>query len=281
MKKLFSALFIVMMIALACTMVAGAEVYNPDADGLYNIEYAVEAEDGTQFGMVVIETTGDEAFTLNEATIRYIDQVGAADGKIGFDAFAPMDLKNEGTYKVYIGGGDLDEATFIGTLGSEVVTPPAEPTVKSVTIDQAAPTVEEGKTVQLTATVVDAEAEYTLAWASDNTAVATVDAATGVVTGVKAGTANITVTAAPGITATVAVTVTAAPVVGDRMPGDAKEDGEVNANDSLWILRHRAGHELPDFNASNADCHNHGDGVTANDSLWILRWRAGHPVTLD
>ena len=129
MKKLFSALFIVMMIALACTMIASAaEVYTPDADGQYTIEYDVTADDGTQFGMVVIEATGDEAFALDEATIRYIDQVGAEDGAIAFDAFIPMDLKNEGTYKVYIGGGDLDEATFIGTLGAATEEPdPDEP----------------------------------------------------------------------------------------------------------------------------------------------------------
>lgn len=128
MKKLFSSIIMVMMIALACVAVASAaEVYTPDADGLYTIEYDVTAEDGTQFGMVVIEATGDEAFALDEATIRYIDQVGAEDGAIAFDAFAPMDLKNEGTYKVYIGGGDLDEATFIGTLGEATEPGPDEP----------------------------------------------------------------------------------------------------------------------------------------------------------
>ena len=138
MKKLFSALFIVMMIAFACTMIASAaEVYTPDADGLYNIEYAVTADDGTQFGMVVIEATGDEAFALDEATIRYIDQVGAEDNAIAFDAFIPMDLKNAGTYKVYIGGGALDEATFIGTLGEAAEEPGGgdEPVVPSEAID--------------------------------------------------------------------------------------------------------------------------------------------------
>ena len=83
MKKLFSSLIIVMMIALACVAVASAaEVYTPDTDGLYTIDYAIEAEDGTQFGMVVIEAADGDAFALDEATIRYIDQVGAADGKL-------------------------------------------------------------------------------------------------------------------------------------------------------------------------------------------------------
>ena len=61
MKKLFSSIIMVMMIALAFTLIASAENYTPDTDGLYNIEYAVTAEDGTQFGMVVIEATGDES----------------------------------------------------------------------------------------------------------------------------------------------------------------------------------------------------------------------------
>ena len=276
MKKLFSALFIVMMIALACTVVASAaEVYSPDSDGLYNIEYAVTAEDGTQFGMVVIEATGDEAFALDEATIRYIDQVGAEDNAIAFDAFAPMDLKNAGTYKVYIGGGDLDEATFIGTLGA-ATEPDPTPTVKSVTIDQAAPTVEEGKTVALTATVVDADAEYTLAWTSDATGVATVDAATGVVTGVKAGTANITVTAAEGVTATVAVTVTAAPAEGDRMPGDADENGRITARDATRILQVVAKQPGVTINESNADVDGNGR-ITARDATRILQVVAKQP----
>lgn len=273
MKKLFSALFIVMMIALACTMVAGAENYTPDADGLYNIEYAVEAEDGTQFGMVVIEATGDEAFALDEATIRYIDQVGAEDGAIAFDAFAPMDLKNEGTYKVYIGGGDLDEATFIGTLSTDI---PAAPSVKSVTIDQAAPTVEEGKTVALTATVVDADAEYTLAWASDNTAVATVDAATGVVTGVKEGTANITVTAAEGVTATVAVTVTAASAPSTKK-GDINGDGRINSKDVLYLLDYTFDDSIEVF--ANTDVN--GDNRTnSKDVLYLLDYTFDDSIEL-
>ncbi len=235
MKKLFSAVIIVMMIALAGTLVvSAAEVYPKNAKGLYDIEYALAGtvEDGTQFGMVVIESTDDnETFDLDEDTIRYIDQVGAADGELVFDTFAPMDLKYGGTYKVYIGGGDLGEATFIGTLSTET---PATPTVKTVTIDQVAPTVEVDKTITLTATVVDADAEYTLEWSSDATDVATVDAATGVVTGVKAGTANITVKAAEGVTATVAVTVSEAAV--DAVLGDINGDGVVTIDDATYLF---------------------------------------------
>jgi hypothetical protein len=53
-----------------------------------------------------------------------------------------------------------------------------------------------------------------MTWCSDATSVATVDATTGVVTAVAAGTANITATAndGSGVTATCAVTVTIPPV---------------------------------------------------------------------
>lgn len=65
--------------------------------------------------------------------------------------------------------------------------------------------VEVGKTTQLTATAPEGS---TVTWSSDNTAVATVYSTTGLVTGVSAGTANITATTGTA-TATCTVTVTA------------------------------------------------------------------------
>jgi uncharacterized protein YjdB len=266
MKKLFSSLIIVMMIALACVAVASAaEVYTPDADGLYTIEYDVTADDGTQFGMVVIEATGDEAFALNEGTIRYIDQVGAEDGAIAFDAFIPMDLKNEGTYKVYIGGGDLEEATFIGTLGAAAS---EEPTVSSVVLDKTAATIKVGETVTLTATVNDGLTPA-LTWVSDNTAVATVE--NGVVTAVKAGTANITVTAAEGVTATVAVTVTAAPAPSTKK-GDINGDSKVNSKDCIYLLDYLTG----DVEEAFANTDVNGDKKTnSKDVIHLLDYLTG------
>ena len=71
-------------------------------------------------------------------------------------------------------------------------------------------TLEEGKTAELTALVEPADAtNKAVRWSSDNESVATVSE--GVVTGVKAGSANVTVkTVNGGFTATCAVTVTAA-----------------------------------------------------------------------
>ena len=75
-------------------------------------------------------------------------------------------------------------------------------------------TVEAGKTVTLTATVAPTNASNkNVTWSSLNTGIATVNAQTGVVTGVSEGTATIRATAADGsgVTADKSVTVTAVP----------------------------------------------------------------------
>jgi len=64
-----------------------------------------------------------------------------------------------------------------------------EPT--GITLDKSTATVEPGKTVQLKATVIPQGAAGTVSFTSSNTSVATVSS-TGLVTGVKAGTATIT-----------------------------------------------------------------------------------------
>jgi uncharacterized protein YjdB len=88
------------------------------------------------------------------------------------------------------------------------------PVLKSIAITPNPATAAVGQTVQLVATgTFDAgptqDITKTVTWASDNTAIATVDPATGIVTAVAAGTANIsatqgTVTASVAFTATVA-----------------------------------------------------------------------------
>ncbi|MCG9967274.1 Ig-like domain-containing protein [Pelotomaculum terephthalicicum JT] len=80
--------------------------------------------------------------------------------------------------------------------------------VTGVSLDKTSDTITVGGTGQLTATVVPADASnQSVTWASDNTAVATVDGS-GLVTAVAPGSATITVTTADGgYTATCAVTV--------------------------------------------------------------------------
>ncbi len=81
--------------------------------------------------------------------------------------------------------------------------------VDGVTLDQTAASVDVGATVQLTATISPANAaDQSVTWNSDDENIATVDN-TGLVTGVAAGTTNVTVTTNDGgFTATAAITVT-------------------------------------------------------------------------
>jgi uncharacterized protein YjdB len=71
--------------------------------------------------------------------------------------------------------------------------PADEPQVTSVTIDQASFAIIEGGTDTATATVVaDVGADDSVVWTSNNTAAATINVSTGVITAVAAGVAIIT-----------------------------------------------------------------------------------------
>ncbi len=102
----------------------------------------------------------------------------------------------------YLGGVAYVYASYI-TLDSPMV----QKHVTGVSLDMTAPTLTPGGTLTLTPAVAPSTAvNRAVSWASDNTAVATVN--NGVVTGQAEGTANITVTTAEGgYTATCAVTV--------------------------------------------------------------------------
>lgn len=74
--------------------------------------------------------------------------------------------------------------------------PDDEPQVTSVTIDQASFSLTEGDTTTATATVVaDAGADDSVAWTSNNTAVATINITSGLITAISGGSAIITATA--------------------------------------------------------------------------------------
>ena len=97
-----------------------------------------------------------------------------------------------------------------GTATVTVVVPP----VASVTVSLASSTIAAGSTTQATVTTRDASGQVltgrAVSWSSDNTQVATVSSA-GVVTGVNAGSANITATS-EGRSGTATVTVFVPPV---------------------------------------------------------------------
>lgn len=107
-------------------------------------------------------------------------------------------------------------ATMLLTDVSEVA-----PTEVTISLNKSSASVEVGKTLALTATVKlpDGVTDNSVTWESDNTAAATVD--NGTVTGVAAGTANITVksVADPTKTATCVVTVKEA-VAGNEITVD-------------------------------------------------------------
>jgi uncharacterized protein YjdB len=98
--------------------------------------------------------------------------------------------------------------------------------VTSVTINKLSTTLAIDGTETLTATVAPSNAtNQTLAWASSDTAVATVNATTGVVTGVTAGTTNITATADGVTSAACVVTVSSANVPVTSVRSDERRAG--------------------------------------------------------
>ena len=99
-----------------------------------------------------------------------------------------------------------DGTTYSGSATLTVTN--ASMTVSSILLDPTAATIQIGKTQQLTATVTPTGTSA-VSWSSSNEAVATVDQ-NGLVTGLKAGTATITATAAEddSIKTTATITVT-------------------------------------------------------------------------
>ena len=91
--------------------------------------------------------------------------------------------------------------------------------------------VEVGKTTLLTASVIPSNATNTdVTWSSINTSIATVDAQSGVVTGLNAGTATIRATAVDGSGVSADKSVTVSQVISDDING-------VVINDIRWATR--------------------------------------------
>ena len=135
---------------------------------------------------------------------------------------------------VYVYGAEIEV-----TYTAETVHP------TGVSVSPSTASVEAGSTVQLTETVTPSNAtDKTVSWSSSNTAVATVSG--GLVTGVSAGSATITVTTNDGgFTATCAVTVTPV-VLTDYVQANTMEVGKsyliVNGNSgTVYMLSNEAG----------------------------------------
>ena len=137
---------------------------------------------------------------------------------------------------------------YVYVYGAEIEVEYTAETVHptSVSVSPSTTSVEAGSTVQLTETVLPANAtDKSVTWSSNNTAVATVDSG-GLVTGVAAGSATITVTTNDGgLTATCAVTVTAV-VLTDYVEASTLEPGKdyllVNGNTgTVYMLSNESG----------------------------------------
>lgn len=75
------------------------------------------------------------------------------------------------------------------------------------------------------------------------------------------------------VTGSVTFTVVA-PVPGERIPGDANNDGSVNALDAMTIAKYAAGWDNVAINLSNADVNADG-AVNALDAMTIAKYAAG------
>ncbi|NNM66834.1 MAG: Ig domain-containing protein, partial [Spirochaetales bacterium] len=109
--------------------------------------------------------------------------------------------------------------------------------VTDVQLNKHADSVSVGSTDTLTTTFVAGSTDTVKSWATNNSAVATVSSS-GVVTGVTAGTANITVTTTSGATDTCIVTVTLPPAA---TPTFSPAAGAVSAGTAVTISSATAG----------------------------------------
>lgn len=137
----------------------------------------------------------------------------------GADA-SSWDATNDWSYKGLIANGNLVYNQYMPTYEFGVHLDGLEPDggtiepVTGVSISRESGAIEIGNSMRLTATVAPADAaDKSVTWSSDNEAIATVNE-NGQVSGVSAGTANITVTTNDGgFTATSAITVNDKPTV--------------------------------------------------------------------
>ena len=235
MKKLLAIILAAVMIA-ACSVTAFAETtnvsYNVDPSYTVSIpaavtlgDSAVEAditasdvilEGGKQ---VVVELTS-ASNTASGSTFNAKNGDSAVTYTItGDEAIAVGDtvaiFTANGSKTLTFSAADKTAATVAGThtetLTFGISVESASTPVTAITLNKTETLLGVGSTETLSVSSVtpDNATDQTVTWSSDNTSVATVDASTGVVTGVAKGTANITATAndGSGVSATCAVKV--------------------------------------------------------------------------
>jgi hypothetical protein len=135
---------------------------------------------------------GGDTYTPPQAFKGTIDEVGIWKRVLSFSEVTQL----------YNSGNGLPYSSFGGTIA-----------VTGVTVAPTSATVSVGGTTQLTATITPSNStNQAVTWSTSNSSVATVNTS-GLVTGVAAGTATITVTTSDGgKTATSTITVTSSPI---------------------------------------------------------------------
>ena len=152
---------------------------------------------------------------------------------------------------------------------------------ESITLNKKNASLTEGETLQLTATVNPSDAEdKTVIWISDNTGVATVDG-NGLVTAMRAGTANIIATISNNLAAVCTITVLEKTVgeptlwsghyrvssshVESNPTKEYQDDFEmtIEEKDGMYYITSMFGEDLTQYNEGGFKLHDNGDG-TAN-----------------
>ncbi|HEU0299381.1 MAG TPA: lamin tail domain-containing protein [Longimicrobium sp.] len=214
------------------------------------------------YGSALTLANAGDWITLKDGTGATIDSVAWSSTTAG----AARGVKDPSADNASAGGANWQTATTLynttdkGTPGKQndgYLAPVIQPA--TVTLTPASATVAAGATQAFTATALDAwgnPVTTTFTWSTSSAAVATVSAS-GVATGVAAGTAQIRATAANGVFAEAALTVTVAAeaklVINELMPNP----GAVADDAGEWVEVHNWGNASADLQgyviASNND----------------------------
>lgn len=154
---------------------------------------------------------------------------------------------------------------------------------ESIILDKKNASLTEGETLQLTATVNPSDAEdKTITWISDNTGVATVDG-NGLVSAMRAGTANIIATTSNNLAAVCTITVLEKNVgeptlwsghyrvssshVESNPTKEYQDDFEmtIEEKDGMYYITSMFGEDLTQYNEGGFKLHDNGDGTAKID----------------
>lgn len=239
MRRLIAPLVSVLFIAACATPTVVLQVTDlfpePDAENV-----PVDSVISATFNVGIDSASVDGNFTLAPSAGG-----SAVAGTVAYDAdtrtatFTPSAALAFGTeYTATVAG----EVTTVGgtSLGGDAswsfttaADPGPEPGVSSVSIDQDDQVLVVGSDVALSVTVeAVGGASSAVTWASSDTSVATVDAATGVVVAVAEGSASITATSTFDATRSDSITVT----VWEELTASAYADGALLVDTELTAL---------------------------------------------